>query len=149
MSQNKKNPKVGIYLNFSGNTEKAFEFYKSVFKTNYAHEIKRFAEMPEQPDAKPLPENVKNMVMHVELPLFAGVSLFGSDAPKELGFEVKQGNNVYIFLEPETKEETDRIFKELSEGGKIEMPLQSTFWGGYFGSLVDKFGIQWSLQFTP
>lgn len=141
--------KAGVYLNFSGNTEQVFKFYKSVFKKEYSHEIKRFSELPPQSDAPPLPEHVKNMVMHVALPITDHVSLFGSDAPQEMGFEVKQGNNVYIFLELKTKEELERIYNELSEGGRIEMPLQSTFWGGYFGSFSDKFGIQWMLQYTP
>jgi PhnB protein len=81
--------------------------------------------------------------MHVELPILAGHALMGTDAPESMGFTLVQGNNVFINLEPDTRTDTDRLFKALSEGGKIDMPLQEMFWGGYFGSLVDKFGLRW------
>ena len=67
----------------------------------------------------------------------------GTDAPESMGFTLTQGNNLFINLEPDTRTETDRLFKALSEGGKVEMPLQEMFWGGYFGSLADRFGIRW------
>jgi PhnB protein len=67
----------------------------------------------------------------------------GTDAPESMGFHVREGNNVYINLEPDTRAETDRLFKGLSEGGTVEMELQEMFWGDYFGSCKDKFGVQW------
>ena len=72
----------------------------------------------------------------------------GTDAPESMGFTVKQGNNMYINLEPDTRTETERLFNALAANGKVEMPLQEMFWGGYFGSLVDQFGINWMFNCT-
>jgi len=135
--------RVSTYLNFVRSTEAAFEFYKSVFGTEFSGPIARFKEIPPQPDQPPLSEADKDLVMHVELPILAGHVLMGSDAPESVGFTVTPGNNIYIMLEPDTRPETDRLFKALSEGGKIEMPLQEMFWGGYYGSLADRYGIHW------
>lgn len=135
--------RVSTYLNFARSTEEAFLFYKSVFGTEFTMPIARFKEVPQQPGQPPIPEADANLVMHVELPILAGHVLMGTDAPESMGFTVTPGNNVYINLEPDTRAETDRLFKALSAGGKIEMPLQEMFWGGYFGSLADKFGIRW------
>jgi PhnB protein len=85
----------------------------------------------------------KNLVMHVELPILAGHVLMGTDAPESMGFKVAAGNNVHINLEPDTRAETDRLFAALASGGKVEMPMQDMFWGSYFGSLTDRFGVQW------
>lgn len=135
---------VSTYLNFTRNTEEAFNFYKSVFGGEFSGEgIVRFSTIPPQEGQPPMKEEDKNLVMHVGLPILGGHVLMGTDAPESMGFHVKPGNNVYINLEPDTREETDRLFKELSEGGKVEMPLQEMFWGDYFGSCVDKFGVQW------
>ena len=81
--------------------------------------------------------------MHVELPILGGHALMGTDAPESMGFTVVAGNNVTINLEPDTRAETDRLFTALAEGGKVEMPLADIFWGGYFGSLEDRFGTRW------
>jgi len=81
--------------------------------------------------------------MHVALPILGGHLLMGTDAPESMGFRVNFGNNVYISLHPDTREETKRLFDSLSEGGKVEMELQDMFWGDYYGSLRDKFGVQW------
>jgi PhnB protein len=85
----------------------------------------------------------KNLVMHIELPILAGYVLMGTDAPESMGFTLTQGNTVTINLEPDTRSETDRLYAALGAGGKADMPLQAMFWGGYFGILVDKFGIRW------
>ena len=135
--------RVSTYLNFNRSTESAFMFYKSVFGTEFSLPIARFKDIPPQPDQPLLAEVDKNLVMHVELPILAGHVLMGTDAPESMGFTVTPGNNIYINLEPDTRTETDRLFKALSEGGKIEMPLQVMFWGGYFGSLTDRYGICW------
>lgn len=134
--------KVSTYLNFPRNTEEAFNFYKSVFGTEFEGEISRFSSVPPQPD-KPMAESDKNLVMHVVLPILGGHRLMGTDAPATMGFKVNQGNNIYINLEPNTRTETDKLFKALAAGGKVETALQEMFWGDYFGSLTDKFGIQW------
>jgi PhnB protein len=135
--------KVSTYLNFPGNTEAAFTFYKSVFGTEFSAPIGRFKDIPPQPGQPPLVESDKNLVMHVALPILGGHVLMGTDAPESMGFKLKQGNNVYINLEPDTRSETGRLFRLLSDGGKVEMPLQEMFWGGYFGSLTDNFGVNW------
>lgn len=134
--------RVSTYLNFPRSTEQAFLFYKSVFKTEFATPIMRFSDVPPNPD-HPLADADKNLVMHVELPILGGHALMGTDAPKSMGFTVVQGNNMFISLQPDNRAETDRLFKALGEGGKVDTPLQEMFWGGYFGSLVDRFGIQW------
>ena len=135
--------KVSTYLNFPRTTEAAFTFYKSVFGTEFSMPISRFKDAPAQPGQPSLPESDTNLVMHVALPILGGHVLMGTDACESMGFTVKQGNNVYINLEPDTRSETRRLFKALAEGGKVETPLQDMFWGAYFGNLTDKFGVHW------
>jgi len=137
--------RTNTYLNFSRNTEEAFEFYKAVFKTDYSRQIARFSDMPQDPE-HPLPEADKNLIMHIELPIVGGHTLMGTDAPESMGFKVKFGNNIHISLEPDTRDETERLFNDLSAAGKIEVPLQDMFWGAYFGSCTDKFGINWMIN---
>jgi len=146
--QNKRDNKarVSTYVNFPGTTEAAFNFYKTVFRTEFINGIQRFGELPPDPNQPPLTEEVKKMVLHVELPIVGGHILMGTDAPKEMGFTLAKGNNMHIQLEPESRAEADRIFNELSAGGKIEMPIQEMFWGAYFGSFTDKFGINWMIN---
>ena len=134
---------VTTYLNFPRSTEAAFLFYQAVFGGEFNGGIRRFSDVPEQPGQPPMPEADKHLVMHVALPILGGHIIMGTDAPETMGFTLKQGNNVYINLQPDTRVETERLFNELAEGGKVEMPLTEMFWGAYFGSLTDKFGIQW------
>lgn len=134
---------VSTYLNFSRQTEEAFNFYKSVFGTEFVDKIHRFSEVPPQEGQPPMADEDKNLVMNVQLPILGGHILMGTDAPTSMGFTVVEGNNVYINLQPDTRVETERLFKALSKGGKVEMELQEMFWGDYFGSCKDKFGIQW------
>ncbi|MCU0429320.1 MAG: SRPBCC domain-containing protein [Cytophagaceae bacterium] len=138
--------RVCTYLNFPGNTEEALRFYQSVFKTEFVKGIQRFSDLPENPAMPPLHDSVKNMVLHAELPLIGGHILMATDAPAEMGFTVISGNNMHIHLEPANRSEADRIFHELSSGGNIEMPMQEMFWGAYFGSFKDKYGINWMIQ---
>jgi PhnB protein len=135
--------KTSIYLNFSRNTEEAFNFYKTVFGTEFVAPIDRMGNSPADPSQPQLSEEDKNLVMHVGLPILGGVILMGTDAPESMGFKLNQGNNVSINLEPDTMEETQDLFEKLSKNGKVEMPLQKMFWGDYFGSLTDQFGIHW------
>ncbi|HEY4483726.1 MAG TPA: VOC family protein [Candidatus Paceibacterota bacterium] len=132
---------VGTYLNFPGNTEEAFNFYKAVFGTEFEGGIMRFKDVPTEEDK--MSEVDKNLIMHVSLPILGGHRLMGTDATEAMGFKVTFGTNIYINLEPDTREETDRLFKELSAGGKIEMAMQDMFWGDYYGSCVDKYGVKW------
>ncbi|MFD2036816.1 SRPBCC domain-containing protein [Belliella marina] len=147
--QNKPNnkPRVSSYLNFPGNTEAAFNFYKTVFKSDFINGIQRFEDIPADPNQPPVAEEVKKMVLHIELPILGGHILMGTDAPKEFGMSVNNGNNMHINLEPETREEAKRLFDELSVDGNIEMPIQDMFWGAYFGSFADKYGINWMIHF--
>jgi PhnB protein len=135
--------RTSTYLNFPRTTEQAFQFYKTVFGTDFVTPIARFGQVPSQPDQPPMAEADKNLVMHVALPILGGHVLMGTDAPDAMGFTLKAGNNVYINLEPDSRQETDRLFQALGEGGKVESPLQDMFWGGYFGTLTDRFGTQW------
>jgi len=135
--------RVSTYLNFSNQTEQAFMFYKSVFGTEFEGGISRFKDIPPSPEAPPLAEAEQHLIMHVALPIVGGHMLMGTDAPESMGFKVVPGNNVYINLEPDTKEETRKLFAALSQGGRVTMELQDMFWGAYYGSCIDKFGIQW------
>jgi len=135
--------KVSTYLNFARETEAAFNFYKKVFNTDFEGGIMRFGDMPPQPDAPQLPEEDKNLVMHCMMPILGGHYLMGSDAPESCGFKVNSGNNFYIMLRPDTREETRNLFAALSEGAVVEQELIDMFWGDYYGTLKDKFGVQW------
>ena len=134
---------VSTYLNFPGNTEEAFNFYKSIFGGEFLGQIMRFKDIPPMDGMPPLDESAKDLVMHMELPILGGHLLMGTDAVESMGFTVKSGNNVYINLQPDTRAETKRLFDGLSEGGKVEMELQDMFWGDYYGTCFDKFGIGW------
>ncbi len=135
---------VSTYLNFRRNTEEAFNYYKSVFGTDFIGSgIMRFKDIPPTVGTPPLPEADKNLVMHVSLPIIGGHILMGTDAPESMGFKVNFGNNVYISLQPDTRAETQRLFIALSEDGKVEQELQEMFWGDYYGSCKDKFGVHW------
>lgn len=137
---------VGVYLNFSGNAEAAFNFYRSVFGGEFRGGISRFGDVPPQAGMPPIPDADKNLVMHVALPLSEHHVLMGCDAPASMGFSLNVGNNVHISLSPESRSETERLFRELSAGGTVKMPLADMFWGAYFGSCTDRFGIQWMLN---
>lgn len=140
--------RTSTYLNFNGTTEAAFNFYKSVFGTEFAAPIARFGDLPPEAGQPEVSDEVKQLVVNVQLPILGGHLLMGTDATEAAGFHINQGNNVYICLDPDTRAEADRLFAALSEGGKPEMPLQEMFWGDYFGSLVDKFGVQWMINCT-
>jgi PhnB protein len=137
--------KTSTYLNFSGTTEAAFNFYKSVFGTEFMNGIMRQGDVPVE-DGQPGPsEEDKNLVMNVALPILGGHILMGTDVPEAMG-KVNYGNNVYIVLEPDSRADADTLFAALSEGGSVEMPLAEAFWGDYFGSFVDKYGVQWMIN---
>jgi len=129
------------YLNFNGNAQEAFNFYKSVFGGDFAT-VMRFGDNPECGE---MAESDKNKVLHIALPIDGGGMLMASDAVESMGQKVEQGNNYYISLSPETREDADRIFDGLSDGGKVEMKMSDMFWG-YFGSFTDKFGVNWMLN---
>jgi len=134
---------VSTYLNFSRNTEEAFNFYMSVFGTEFQGQLMRMGDVPAEEGMPPMSEADKNLVMHVTLPILGGHLLMGTDAPETMGFNLSAGNNMYINLQPDTRKETEQLFKALSAGGTVTSELQDMFWGDYYGSCTDKFGIQW------
>jgi PhnB protein len=137
---------VSTYLNFPRTTEQAFAFYKTVFRTDYARPIARFGDMPADAGCPPMSDADKKLVLHVALPILAGHVLMGTDCVDSMGQAYTPGNNVSINLQPDTRAEAKRLFDALSEGGKVDMPLQDMFWGDYFGACVDKFGTQWMVN---
>lgn len=137
---------TSTYLNFSGGTEEAFNFYKSVFGTEFEGGVMRHGDVPLPEGAPALSDADKNLVMNVALPILGGHLLMGTDVPESMGFTVSQGNNIYISLHPDTRAEAGRLFAALSAGGKVEQEMEEMFWGDYFGSLVDKFGVQWMID---
>jgi len=140
--------RVNTYLNFANSTEEAFNFYKSVFGTEFEGDVMRFSDIPPGANERPIAEEDRNLIMHIALPILAGHVLMGTDAPESMGLTLKQGNNVYISLEPDTRGETEELFNMLSEGGNVEMALQDMFWGAYYGSCEDKFGVRWMFNCT-
>lgn len=135
------------YLNFPGNTEEAFLFYKSVFGGEFSGKgVQRFGEIPPTEGQPPLSEKDKKLILHIELTLLGGHILMGTDAPESMGFKVTFGDNYYICLEPESRKETKRLFDALATGGKITMPLKDMFWGAFYGSCTDKFGVHWMVN---
>lgn len=135
--------RVSTYLNFSRNTMEAFNFYKSVFGGNFSGDIVHFGDIKPSEGMPKIAEGDKNLIMHIELPIIAGHVLMGTDAPESMGFTLNKGNNVSIIIDLDNRKETEILFKKLSDGGMITMPLQDMFWGAYYGSCTDKFGVQW------
>jgi len=133
---------VNPYLNFNGNTEEAFNFYKSVFGGEFLA-LMRFKDNPQ---CDGIAEADKDRIMHIALPIGNGTVLMATDSLESMGQKLTVGNNFYICLNPPTKEEADRLFNGLAAGGKIEVPIQDMFWGAYWGSFADKFGVQWMVN---
>ena len=141
--------RVTTYLNFSRNTEEAFNFYRSVFGGEFGgNGIARLGDIASSENTPSIADEDKNLIMHIELPILGGHVLMGTDAPESMGFNVSFGNNIHINLEPDTRIETKRLFDSLSAGGKITMELQEMFWGAYYGSCTDKYGVQWMFNCT-
>ncbi len=136
--------KLNPYLNFNGNTEEAFNFYKSVFGGEFMGGIMRFKD---NPDCTEWSENDKNKVMHVALPIGKDNVIMATDAIESFGQKLVVGNNIQIAISPDSKEEADRLFDGLSAGGKVEMPMQDMFWGAYYGAFEDKFGVKWMINY--
>lgn len=136
--------KLNPYLNFDGTAEEAFTFYKSVFGGEFLGEVHKMGNVP---GTENLSEEEKNRVMHIALPV-GGDLLMASDIVPSMGHQLQKGNNHNISIFPESREEADRIFNALSAGGTIEMPLEDQFWGDYFGSFEDKFGIKWMVNYS-
>ena len=134
---------INPYLNFQGNTEEAFNFYKSAFGGEFAV-LQRFKDVP---NSGKMSAEDENKIMHVSLPIGNGNILMGTDALESMGQKLITGDNFSISINAESEAEADKIFAALSAGGKVEMALEKTFWGAYFGMFKDKFGIQWMVNY--
>jgi PhnB protein len=136
---------INPYINFNGNAEEAFNFYKSVFGGEFAN-IMRFKDMsnPEYPIA----ENEANKIMHIALPIGKNI-LMGNDVPEIMGKVNENENRSKIAISAESREEADKLFSGLSAGGNIEVPIADSPWGSYFGMFRDKYGIEWMVDFDP
>ncbi len=141
--------KINPYLNFNGNTEEAFNFYKSVFGSEFAV-LMRFGDTSgcgDLPEGKQISEADKEKIMHIALPIGNDNVLMATDALDSMGQKLIEGNNFSLSIPAENKEKAERLFNGLSEGGKVVMPLADAFWGAYFGMLQDKFGIRWMVNY--
>lgn len=138
-------PQVNAYLNFKGTCEEAFNFYKSVFGGDFPY-VGRYKDMP--PSDKSHAGDVdENLIMHISLPISKETTLMGSDVGGEWAKHSVEGNNIQLSVNAETEDEAKRIFNELSAGGRVNMPLEKTFWGALFGMFTDKFGINWMVNY--
>jgi PhnB protein len=137
---------VNVYLNFNGNCEEAFNFYKSAFGGDFTY-MGRFKDMPADSGHKMSAEDGEK-IMHVSLPISKETSLMGSDVGGEWAPSFQLGNNFSISINGESKEEADKLFSALSAGGKVTMPMGKTFWGDYFGMWTDKYGVNWMMSFN-
>ncbi|MCW3077111.1 MAG: glyoxalase [Bacteroidetes bacterium] len=136
--------KVSIYLNFMGNAEEAFNYYKSIFKTEFSAQIARLGDMPQQPGAPEFSETDKKKVMHVALPIVGGTEIMGTDMLESMGHKLIIGNNTTISLNLDSRAEADRLYNALSQGGDAKQCVvpHDEFWG-YWGVCLDRFGIRW------
>ena len=136
---------INPHINFNGNAEEAFSFYKSVFGGEFA-KVMRFKDLAN--DDFPISEHEKDKIMHIALPIGKNV-LMGNDVPEFMGRTNENENRSKIAISAESKEEADKLFNGLSVGGQIEMPMTDSPWGTYFGMFRDKYGIEWMVDFDP
>ena len=134
---------INPYINFNGNAEEAFTFYKSIFGGEFG-KITRFKDIASA--EFPVPEQEANKIMRIVLPIGKNV-LIANDVPEIMGRVNEQENRSKISISADSREEADRLFDGLSEGGTIEMPMSDSPWGSSFGMLRDKFGIEWTVEF--
>ena len=134
---------INPYINFNGNAEEAFNFYKSVFGGEF-ESVVRFKDL--ESSEFPVPEADANKIMRIVLPI-GGNTLIANDVPESLGPVNENENRSKIAISAETKEEAEKLFKGLSEGGKVEMPMAESPWGTYFAMFRDKYGIEWTVEF--
>jgi len=137
---------INAYLNFKGDCEAAFNFYKSVFGGEFQY-IGRFKDVPPSEEMPPMPAEFADKIMHVSLPISKETVIMGSDACGPMGDSTVIGNNIQLSVNTDSADEAKRIFGALSEGGNVIMPLAETFWAAQFGMFVDKFGIHWMVNY--
>ncbi len=138
-------PGINIWINFNGNAEEAFTFYKSVFGGEFG-KIVRFKDIAN--DEFPVPEHEAQKIMHITLPIGKNM-LIANDVPEVMGRVNESENRTKISVSAESKEEAEKIFNGLSAGGAIEMPIDESPWGSYAGMFRDKYGIEWIIEFAP
>lgn len=138
---------ANVYITFDGNCEEAFKFYQSVFGGEFPY-VGRFKDMPPIEGIPTISEDQSEKIMHMSLPISKETVIMGSDVGGDWGPKLKIGNNFAVSISTDSKNEADRLFNDLSAGGKITMPIQKTFWGDYFGSFTDKFDINWMVSFA-
>lgn len=136
---------INPHINFNGNAEEAFNFYKSVFGGSF-EKIIRFKDLSNT--EHPIAESEANKIMHIALPIGNSV-LMGNDVPEFMGRVNENENRSKIFVSAESREEADKLFNGLSAGGTVEMPIDDSPWGSYFAMFRDKYGIEWMVEFTP
>jgi len=139
---------INTYLHFEGDTEEAFNFYKSVFGGEFAF-LLRYSEAAQRYGESGFGEvsdDEKEKIMHIALPIKKDNVLMGHDALKSIGRRINFGNNFSITVHAESREEAEKIFERLAAGGTVTMPLADAFWGAYYGTCEDKFGIQWMVD---
>jgi PhnB protein len=139
--------KINPYINFAGNTEEAFNFYKSVFGGEFAT-VMRYKDVSQMEgcDGMQVAESDLEKIMHIALPFGDGNVLMANDVLESMG-QLSEVNNFALSVSAESREDADKLFNGLSDGGAVEMPLADTFWGAYFGILQDKFGIRWMVSY--
>lgn len=136
---------ISPYINFNGNAEEAFNFYKSVFGGEF-ESVVRFKDL--ESEEFPVPENEANKIMRIVLPI-GGTTLIANDIPEVLGRVNENENRSKISVSADSREEADKVFNGLSAGGTVEMPMDESPWGTYFAMFRDKFGIEWTVEFGP
>ncbi len=135
---------VNVYLNFKGNCEEAFNFYKNVLGGEFSY-LARYSEMPSHEEMPPVSDDDSNKIMHMSLPISKETVIMGSDYLDSWGPPLVVGNNTSLYLDVASKQEADKVFDSLSKDGIVTMQMGDTFWGAYFGSLTDRFGINWMI----
>lgn len=137
---------VATYLNLPGTTEAAFNFYKTVFGTEFTWPLMRMGDLPQMEGVDALSDAQKNLVMNVGLEILGGHLLMGTDVPEEMGGPPVHGDGMYICLMPDSREEADRLHAALAEGGQVQHPMTDEVWGDYFGQVIDRFGVHWMIN---
>lgn len=139
---------INPYLNFNGNTEEAFMFYKSVFGGEFLA-FQRFKDVPALPGEAVMSESDGEKLMHVALPIGKGNMLMATDILESLGQSLTVGNNYSLSIDTKSEDEATNLFNALSADGTVTMPFEKAPWGAYFGMITDKFGIQWMINYDP
>ena len=135
---------INAYLHFMGKTEEAMNFYKSIL----GGEFTIFGRFRDVPGAENMNPEDQKKIMHISLTTKNGTVIMATDSLESMGQQVNFGNNVHLCIQAESETEVDKLFTALSTGGKVEMPVNKTFWGAYFGMCQDKYGVQWMINYT-